>query len=306
MEEIGARLRRAREARGITLEQAEEETRIRRKYLEALETGDKAELPGEVYLKGFLRTYGNYLSLDGPALVEEYKLAKEGRRPPQQTTAAENAARRAAVEPAPHLTQADDLSAAPPPEIVVAQRAARARARQAARSGGAPAFQARRLIAAAVALAALAGIGYVGWLIALQFGGKAAEPVQAPPAVVTEPPPKAAEPAPPAPPPKLPDPPKVTMTKGEGNQYLFVVPAGEIAVKVEFDPNERLWMEVRNQDEKVLFSDIVRGDLPEFKGAGLKFQMGHMNGVNLVVNGQRFEKPLQSGPYLLLFKAQPQ
>ncbi|HYG58950.1 MAG TPA: helix-turn-helix domain-containing protein, partial [Symbiobacteriaceae bacterium] len=81
MEEIGRRLRAAREARGITLEVTEDETKIRRKYIEALEAGQEAGLPGDAYLKGFLRTYGNYLGLDGTALVDEYKQHKEQSHP---------------------------------------------------------------------------------------------------------------------------------------------------------------------------------------------------------------------------------
>ncbi|MEW6723659.1 MAG: RodZ domain-containing protein [Bacillota bacterium] len=73
--DIGERLRAAREARNLSLEQAQAETKIRSKYLQALESGQWDELPGpgSVYLKGFLRYYGNYLGLDGQQLVEEYK-----------------------------------------------------------------------------------------------------------------------------------------------------------------------------------------------------------------------------------------
>ncbi|HLN64397.1 MAG TPA: helix-turn-helix transcriptional regulator, partial [Symbiobacteriaceae bacterium] len=78
MEEIGRRLRAAREARELTLQVVEDETKIRRKYIEALESGRVADLPGDAYVKGFLRTYGNYLGLDGTALVEEYKQSAQG------------------------------------------------------------------------------------------------------------------------------------------------------------------------------------------------------------------------------------
>jgi cytoskeleton protein RodZ len=80
VKEIGRRLRAQREALGISLETAEEETKIRRKYLEALEAGRTADIPGEAYLKGFLRSYANFLGLDGQALVEEYKQRLETQR----------------------------------------------------------------------------------------------------------------------------------------------------------------------------------------------------------------------------------
>jgi len=82
VEEIGRRLKARREELGLTLEQAQAETKIRRRYLEALEAGNEQVIPGEVYVKGFLRFYANFLGLDGTALVQEYKAWKEGRSSP--------------------------------------------------------------------------------------------------------------------------------------------------------------------------------------------------------------------------------
>ncbi|MFO7173402.1 MAG: DUF4115 domain-containing protein [Bacillota bacterium] len=76
LETIGKKLRQAREAQGLTLAMAEDATKIRKKYLLALEEGRESDLPGEVYTKGFLRSYGNFLGLDGDALVQEYKALK--------------------------------------------------------------------------------------------------------------------------------------------------------------------------------------------------------------------------------------
>lgn len=73
MGRIGEALRRAREEKGITLRQAEEATKIRLKYLDALEREEFGQLPGRVYALGFLRTYAQYLGLDGKELVEELK-----------------------------------------------------------------------------------------------------------------------------------------------------------------------------------------------------------------------------------------
>lgn len=63
MSQVGATLREAREARGISLEQAERETRIIRRYIAALEADDLSVFPAEVYARGFLRSYANYLGL---------------------------------------------------------------------------------------------------------------------------------------------------------------------------------------------------------------------------------------------------
>jgi len=64
MAELGDLLRRAREEKGLSLDQAMEATRIRKEFLEALEEEDLNRLPGEVYVKGFLRNYASYLGLD--------------------------------------------------------------------------------------------------------------------------------------------------------------------------------------------------------------------------------------------------
>jgi cytoskeleton protein RodZ len=70
--EIGSSLRAAREHQGLELSAVERETRIRTKYLQALEDERFALLPGTAYVKGFLRTYADFLGLDGMRFVEEY------------------------------------------------------------------------------------------------------------------------------------------------------------------------------------------------------------------------------------------
>lgn len=68
----GQMLRETRESLGLTLEAAEEETKIRRKYIEALEREDYEQLPGRVYAKAFLRTYAKYLGLESEDLILEF------------------------------------------------------------------------------------------------------------------------------------------------------------------------------------------------------------------------------------------
>ncbi|MHB1319632.1 MAG: helix-turn-helix domain-containing protein [Anaerolineae bacterium] len=72
MSELGARLRRAREEKSITLEQAEEVTHIRRGLLQAIEEGRYAELPGDVYGRGLIRNYARFLGLDPETSAQEY------------------------------------------------------------------------------------------------------------------------------------------------------------------------------------------------------------------------------------------
>lgn len=64
MGDLGDLLRETREQRDLSLEQVEADTRIRHKFLVALESEDYEALPGQVYVRGFLRTYAAYLGLD--------------------------------------------------------------------------------------------------------------------------------------------------------------------------------------------------------------------------------------------------
>jgi hypothetical protein len=70
--EIGNSLREARVRRDIDFAQAELATKVRGKYLRALEEEHFEVLPAETYVKGFLRTYAEYLGLDGQLYVDEY------------------------------------------------------------------------------------------------------------------------------------------------------------------------------------------------------------------------------------------
>jgi cytoskeleton protein RodZ len=72
MFEIGSSLREARTRRRIEIAQVEQATKIRGKYLRALEEEQFDVLPSQTYVKGFLRTYADYLGLDGQLYVDEY------------------------------------------------------------------------------------------------------------------------------------------------------------------------------------------------------------------------------------------
>jgi transcriptional regulator with XRE-family HTH domain len=70
---IGERLREARTARGLELPEIEKRTKIRARYLRALEEEQWDVLPADAYVRGFLRTYADYLGLDGAAMAQEYR-----------------------------------------------------------------------------------------------------------------------------------------------------------------------------------------------------------------------------------------
>jgi hypothetical protein len=77
---IGAVLRTVRESRGLTLEDACRDTRIRREFLEAIEGDDFDRLLGDVHARGCLRTYASYLRLSPDKVVSAY--AGTGAEPP--------------------------------------------------------------------------------------------------------------------------------------------------------------------------------------------------------------------------------
>ena len=73
MADIGTTLREARIRARIDMTEVEARTKIRAKYLRAIENEEWDLLPGPVYVKSFLRTYGDFLGLDSRTLVDEYK-----------------------------------------------------------------------------------------------------------------------------------------------------------------------------------------------------------------------------------------
>src|SRR3954452_8057926 len=73
MADIGNTLRETRMRQRIDIVEVEAATKIRAKYLRALENEEWDQLPGPTFVRTFLRTYGDYLGLDSKMLVEEYK-----------------------------------------------------------------------------------------------------------------------------------------------------------------------------------------------------------------------------------------
>jgi transcriptional regulator with XRE-family HTH domain len=77
MPELGRTLSQARVARGLTLEDCERDTRISKRYLDALEREDWKIFPAPVYSRAFLRTYAQYLSLDPQQLMRMFQAQEE-------------------------------------------------------------------------------------------------------------------------------------------------------------------------------------------------------------------------------------
>jgi cytoskeletal protein RodZ len=81
VESLGDKLKKAREKKGCSYDHVGRETNIARRYLEALEGEDFSKFPGEPYLLGFLRNYGEYLGLDVEELLSLYRAIKIQEQP---------------------------------------------------------------------------------------------------------------------------------------------------------------------------------------------------------------------------------
>jgi cytoskeleton protein RodZ len=81
---VGKALHEARRQRGIDLAEVEATTRIRARFLRALENEEWDALPGEAYARAFIRTYGDYLGLDGAGLAEAHRREVGTSRPGEE------------------------------------------------------------------------------------------------------------------------------------------------------------------------------------------------------------------------------
>jgi len=71
--DLGQQLREARLARGLSLDDVQEMTKIRKRYLEAIEMGDYKVLPGSFYVRAFIKTYAETVGLDADELLAEHR-----------------------------------------------------------------------------------------------------------------------------------------------------------------------------------------------------------------------------------------
>jgi helix-turn-helix protein len=136
--EIGNSLREARLRRQIEFAEAEHGTKIRGKYLRALEDERFELLPSHTYVKGFLRSYAEYLGLDGQLYVDEYNSR--------------------------YITGEDDMQL----RVPTTRRVPAARARRADRR------ESNIVLVALTAIGIVTALVIVAW----RFGGAEEEPVQ--------------------------------------------------------------------------------------------------------------------------------
>ena len=139
---VNERLRLAREARGVDLFRVERDTKIRVKYLKAMEQGQFSELPADVYARGFLRNYASYLGLDPDQAELDWR---RGNVVPVVTAPAPKApvpAALVAAAPAPKLAPVKAVPRMPAAAKAPAAKAPAANAQVAgAQAAASPAFR---------------------------------------------------------------------------------------------------------------------------------------------------------------------
>lgn len=86
MKGFGDRLRQARESEGVSLREIAASTRIRERYLQALERGDLESLPGSVFARGYIKAYAEFLGIDPEPLLQAYETEERerGRGTPEE------------------------------------------------------------------------------------------------------------------------------------------------------------------------------------------------------------------------------
>jgi len=77
---LGERIKRVRHKKRISLSKMEGLTKIRSRYIEAIERGEYQSLPGEIYIKGFLKNIAKVLNMDGDNLIGLYKEETRGKK----------------------------------------------------------------------------------------------------------------------------------------------------------------------------------------------------------------------------------
>lgn len=256
---VGDTLRIEREKQGLTIADIEKGTSIRALYIQSIEENHYDVIPGEVYLKGFIKSYANFLKLDGPQLVQQYVREKSapiqemeekagGKVENMAVPAAEEKTSEQVPEPAAHKQEA-------------------MRQPNALSSGAKRGFSNKAIVGVAVLFVVVGGI-YWG------FGFSDDKPV--PPAASVpakqQPAPKA-EPAKPAAP---------------------STPASPVSVSLKFA--DRCWTEVKVDNKSVYEGIPDPGQVLAWSGQqNITVKLGNAGAVDVVYNGKEMGKLGDSG-----------
>ena len=254
METLGVWLRRTREAKGSTLEEAEAATRIRPRFLEALEAGDFVAFPGgEVQVRGFLRIYARYLGLSPDDALARYDTEIRGVE--AVTSSASDTS--AQTQPAPSTRPATGPAAFQPHNIPI------------------PASQPRRtslerlMIVGIVFIALLTVVAGVGYFMSRNTSKPAA-------ATITATVPSRAV---------LPITETETSTSPIATPTFPANPQGGVTLMLE--ATEHVWTRVTQDGQTVFTGLMATGQVETWSGQGvIVVETGNGAGLLVTVNGQ--------------------
>ena len=145
MSGIGEKLRKAREAKGLSISDIEKTTKIQSRYLEAIENNEFDKLPGDFYVRAFIRQYAQIVGLDGKELLNEYSDAPVNEVSNADYAEAEQPAEEEEAEP--EKTEEPEPKAEPEPRYEAPARPAAPQApRKPAENRGSDNAKWRRLV----------------------------------------------------------------------------------------------------------------------------------------------------------------
>lgn len=268
MSELGQLLRKARIQRGISLDDLQESTKIRKRYLEAIEEGNFKVLPGNFYVRAFIKSYAEAVDLDP---VEVLKLYRADVPEPAVETVAEPVRRR---------------------------RKRKSNTQRMSRWLSALLFIAFPLLILTViyyfAFNKHEGETPAGDSLPLTDQVSMEDPADDPSS-------PAAEPVLPEPEPEPEPEPVVSLVKSEGSKDFYILTGStELRVVVEVT-GDRCWMAVRKDNENGEFVEqnltLQNGEKREwvFEG-GAHFRFGRQNAIKVTVNGQEIKMGDTSNP----------
>lgn len=244
---IGDTLKQERENQNLSLQDVEQGTSIRALYIEAIESGDYDKLPGEVYAKGFIKNYANFLNLDGDALVKQFIQEIS----PATTIPAENPA---SAESKP----AEEIKTAEPDEDSITTP----RSKRRNKSESEETDSRKYIIAAALVLLLVGGIFY-------GFSGSGEEP----PAVTQN---EENQPA---------DNPQVAQVTPPEPQPVAQPPADNVSLQATFSGD--CWTQVVIDGALIYEGMINAGQVFDWTGnQSVYVVLGNAGAVNFVMNGQ--------------------
>jgi cytoskeletal protein RodZ len=264
MDTLGVWLRQAREAKGSTLEETAAATRIRARFLEALEAGDFATFSGgDVQVRGFLRIYARYLDLPLDEVLARYNAEVYGVEAGPPSASAQTQPLSAAS--APTRPMAFDPARAPTRPMTFAPASVPV-------SASRPRWLSveRLMIGGVVLVALLAIVIGAGYVISRSRGEEAAPPAPAAETAEAALPPTTA--------PTEPTPPAVTPT-------FPANPEGGVTLALE--ATEHVWVRVTADDRMVFEGMLASGQVETWSGqAAIAVETGNGAGLLVTVNEQ--------------------